>query len=130
MKNSAKFKTTFNPAGFIEILFMGNQTPDSVISAVEELVERAEKLKTEGRRVLILADVTGVQKIDISGKMARARKEAVNAMSTAEYDRIAVYGNVAVQIMVSTLVLIAGKRDRIRVFGDRFDALRWLKNEE
>ena len=59
-----------------------------------------------------------------------ARKEAVKAMKNARYDRIAVYGNVAVQIMVNTLVLIAGKRQKIRVFSDRVEALRWLKDED
>lgn len=128
MKSSDKYKTSNNPAGFIEQQFLGIQTADSVISAVEELVKRAKKLKGKQQAVYILVDVTKVPKIDISGKMARARKEAVKAMSTAEYDRIAVYGNVAVQIMVNTLVLIAGKRSKVRVFGDRITALRWLKS--
>ena len=128
MASSNKFQTTINPSGFIEQIFIGNQTPDSVIAAVEELVKRARKLKANDKKALILVDVTGVPKIDISGKMTRARQEAVKAMSNAQYDRIAVYGNVAVQIMVNTLVLIAGKRDKIKVFGDRVDALRWLKS--
>jgi predicted glycosyltransferase len=128
MKSSDKVKTSFNPAGFIEQVFIGNQTPDSVISAVEELVRRAKMLKTERKPVLILADVTKVPKIDISGKMAGARKQAVAAMATAEYDKVAVYGNVAVQIMVNTLVLIAGKRNKVRVFGNRVEALKWLKS--
>jgi len=122
-----KYRIFVNPSGFIETHFIGNQTPDSVIGAVEELVKRAEKLKLRHELVLVLVDVTKVPKIDISGKMANARKEAVKAMTSAEYDRIAVYGNMAVQIMVNTLVLIAGKRDKIRVFASRIEALRWLK---
>ncbi len=129
MSESKKVKTTFNPAGFIEQVYIGNQTPDSVIKGVTELVRRAKKLKADRKQVLILADVTGVPKIDISGKMARARKEAIQAMTTAEYDKVAVYGNVGVQILVNTLVLIAGKRDKIRVFSDRLAALKWLKSE-
>jgi len=127
MKANDKFDTSFNPAGFIEQIYKGNQTPESVIAAVNELIKRAKALKAQGEKALILVDVSAVPKIDISGKMARARQEAVKAMSTAEYDKIAVYGNVAVQILVNTLVLIAGKRDKIRVFGDRVEALRWIK---
>jgi hypothetical protein len=52
----------------------------------------------------------------------------VEAMKQAEYNRIAVYGNAAVQIMVNTLILIAGKRDKIRVFSNREEALKWLKS--
>jgi hypothetical protein len=128
MRSTKKFETFFNPAGFIEQHYKGNQTPDSVIAAVNVLVARAKKLKLDKRLALILVDVTDVPKIDISGKMARARKEAVQAMRSAEYDRIAIYGNVAVQVMVSTLVMIAGKRDKIRVFADRVEAIKWLKS--
>ena len=126
----AKFKTFDNPGGFIEQHFFGIQTSDSVIAAVNDLVERAKKLNAKNQPVFILVCVEQVPKIDISGKMAPARKQAVQAMRTAQYDRIAIYGNTAVQIMVNTLVLIAGKRDKIRVFGDRVEALRWLKNDK
>lgn len=124
---SQKFRTFSSPAGFIEQHFIGVQTPDSVIAAVHELVKRANQLNVQNKPVFILVSVEKVPKIDISGKMAPARKEAVEAMRTAQYDRIAIYGNTAVQIMVNTLVLIAGKRDKIRVFGDRVEALKWLK---
>jgi len=123
------FESFYNPAGFVEMHFFGEQTPDSVIAAITELVDWSKKLNSKKQRVLILADVTDVSKIDISGKMAPARRVAVKAMTSAKYDRIAIYGNIAVQIMVNTLVLIAGKRKQIRVFSDRLEALRWLKGE-
>lgn len=125
----AKFRTFNNPGGFIEQHFLGIQTPDSVTAAVRDLVRRSRKLNDKNRPVLILVSVEQVPKIDISGKMAPARKQAVEAMRSAQYDRIAIYGTTAVQIMVNTLVLIAGKRDKIRVFGDRVEALRWLKSD-
>jgi len=127
MSKADRFKTFYNPSGFIEQHFIGIQTPNSVISAVEDLVQRAGRLKRKKQAILILVDVTDVPKIDISGRMAKARQEAVQAMKDAEYDRIAVYGNIAVQIMVNTLVLIAGRRDKIRVFSSRIEALKWLK---
>jgi hypothetical protein len=127
MKKGALYKVFYNPAGFVEIQFMEEHTPESVIAAVRELVSWSKKLNAKQQTVLILADVTEVPKIDISGKMAPARKVAVKAMSDAKYDRIAVYGNVVVQILVNTLALIAGKREQIRVFSNRAEALRWLK---
>jgi len=129
MDKGELYKIFYNPAGFVEIHFMDEQTPDSVIAAVRELVRWSKKLNAKQQRVLVLADVTEVPKIDISGKMAPARKEAVKAMSSAKYDRIAVYGNVVVQILVNTLALIAGKREQIRVFSNRAEALRWLKGK-
>lgn len=127
MVKREKYQTFLNPSGFIEQHFIGVQTPDSVIGAVDELVKQAKKRKAKKRPVLILICVEQVPKIDISGKMAPARKQAVKAMVNTEYDRIAIYGNVAVQIMVSTLVLIAGKRSKIKVFNDRQNAVGWLK---
>jgi hypothetical protein len=129
MEMGEKYNTFYNPGGFVELCFYGEQTPESVISAVTELVDWSKKLSSKKKKIYILVDVTEVPKIDISGKMAAARKEAVRAMTTAKYDRIAIYGNVAVQIMVNTLVLIAGKRQNIKVFSDRFEGLKWLKGE-
>lgn len=128
MAKAQKFVTFDNPAGFIEQHYHGVQSADSVIRAVEELVKRAKRLRVKKEDVFILVDVSEVPKIDISGKMSRARQEAVNAMKDAEYDKIAVYGNVAVQIMVNTLALIAGRRDKVRVFASRIEALKWLKS--
>ena len=127
MDEGELYKSIYNPAGFVEIHFSGEQTSDSVIAAIDDLVKWSKKLNSKNQKVLILADITDVPKIDISGKMAPARKQAVKAMTTAKYDRIAVYGGVAVQILVNTLALIAGKRKQIRVFADRAEALRWLK---
>jgi hypothetical protein len=129
MDRGKLYKIFYNPAGFVEIHFLDEQTPDSVIGAVRELVKWSKRLNDKKQKVLVLADVTEVPKIDISGKMAPARQEAVKAMSSAKYDRIAVYGNVVVQILVNTLALIAGKRHQIKVFSDRTEAVRWLKGE-
>jgi hypothetical protein len=128
MDDGKFYKCFYNPSGFVEIHFMNEQTPDSVIAAVNELVKWSKKLNAKGEKVLILADVSDVPKIDISGKMAPARKHAVKAMADAKYERIAVYGSVPVQILVSTLALIAGKRQQIKVFSERADAVRWLKD--
>jgi hypothetical protein len=128
MNYKDKFKTFISPAGFIEQHFLGNQTPDSVIGAIDELIKGALKLKANKEPILILVSVTEVSKIDISGKMAHAHEKAVDAMKRAEYDRIAIYGSMAVQLMVNTLVLIAGKRHKIRVFDSRLEALKWLKS--
>lgn len=129
MKKSDKFTIFASPGGFIEIYFKGEQTPESVTEAVKDLVKWSKKLEARHQKMLILADVSDVSKIDISGRMAPARKVAVEAMQDANYEKIAVFGNIAVQIMVNTLALIAGKRQQIKVFPDRMHALRWLKGD-
>jgi hypothetical protein len=126
--SETKVKTSFNPAGFIEQAYIGSQTPDSIISAAEELIKRAKRLKGKGEKVLILADLSDMAKIDFNDKMARARKAAIQALAETDYDKLAVYGNAGVQVLVNTLAMIAGERHKIRVFGERIDALKWLKN--
>lgn len=123
-----KFITFHNPAGFIEQHFQGIQSAESVIGAIEDLVSRAKALKNKKKTVFILVDLSEVPKIDASSKMSRARQEAVNAMKEADYDKIAVYGDTAIQILVNTLALIAGERDKVRVFASRVEALKWLKS--
>jgi hypothetical protein len=129
MAKSDKFSSFYNPGGFVDAHFFGEQSPQDVIQAITELVRWSKKLAAKKQPTLILVDVIDVPKIDISGRMAPARQKAVEAMSQAKYDKIAVYGNTAVQIMVNTLALIAGKRQQIRVFSSRVDALKWLKGE-
>jgi hypothetical protein len=129
MAKSEKFTSFYNPGGFVDAHFFGEQSPQDVVQAINELVRWSKKLTVKKQPILILVDVTDVPKIDISGRMAPARQKAVDAMSQAKYDKIAVYGSTAVQIMVNTLVLIAGKRQQIRVFSSREDALRWLKGK-
>ena len=128
MAQAPKFETFSSPGGFIEQRYIGVQTPDSVSAAISELVKQAKKLNARNKPVLILVDVSEVPKIDTSSKMSEARKDAVQAMTSSKYKRIAVYGNVSVQVLVNTLALIAGKRRKIRVFPNRVDALRWLKD--
>lgn len=128
MSEAQKFEIFDSPAGFTEAHFIGSQSPGSLTAAVDNLVKKSARKRRKQQRVLFLVDLSDVPKIDISDKMTRVRQEVVRTMSTADYDRIAVYGNAALQILVNTLVMIAGKRDKIRVFASRIDALKWLKS--
>jgi len=129
VKTTEKFEIFINPGGFIEQRFVGSQNPESVRTAIERLIKQSEKLSSKKGRVLILVDITNISNIDVSGKMSETRGEIVEAMRQAEYDRIAIYGDLAGQVMVNTLVLIAGRRRKIRVFEDRIGALKWLKSK-
>lgn len=127
MSTSAKFELFINPAGFVEEKFYGVQTPSSVLEGMNCLIKEARKLAASGRQTLILVDITEVPKLNTSAAMKQVHKDIVQAMREETYDRIAVYGDLATQVLVNTLTLIAGKRRKIRVFSDRVDALRWLR---
>jgi hypothetical protein len=128
MRQTKKYELFFNPAGFIELHYTGAQTSDSVISASNQLFKKSAKLKSKKEPALILVDVTNVPLTNNHTKMAPARKEAVRAISSDDYDRLAVYGSVTVQVVMNTIILIAGKRDKVRVFANREDAVKWLKS--
>lgn len=128
-KKSDKYRVFYNPAGFAELQYLGDQTPESVITSTNEIVEMCKKLEKDGKPIKILVGVTQIPNIDVSKKMAKARLNAIQSMATTNYDRVAIYGNVTAQIMISTLVLIAGKRSKIKVFSTRAEALGWLKSK-
>ena len=119
-----------NPAGFIEQHFVGSQTPQEVHKAIADLKRITRRLHKEGKPVLILVDVNRVTKIDLGPKMLKARVAGMKAMRSIEYKRAAVYGPLTVQVLVNTLALVAGVRDKIRVFDSRIDAVRWLRSKK
>lgn len=127
MKGDKKYELFFNPAGFIELHFIGAQTSESIIESSRRMFKKTEKLKTDKKPALVLVDVTKIPLTNNHRQMAPARKEAVRMLSSSNYDRIAVYGSLPVQVAMNTIILIAGKRDRVRVFADRVEAIKWLK---
>jgi len=130
MNHTEKFELFISPSGFIEEKFIGRQTPESAQTAVDQLIKLTRKLKGQKKRVLILVDITGISKVNTSDRMKETRQAMVKAMKEEPYDRLAVYGNMATQVLVNTMALIAGKRNKVRVFDNRIDALKWLKNKD
>jgi len=122
-----KFKTFINPEGILEQHYFGLQTPESILGALAELEDYSKKIIDQARPILILADTSQLPKVDISPRMLKVRVAGVKTMRQINFKRAAVYGPLKVQIMVNTMALITGKQHRLRVFGDRVKAIRWLK---
>lgn len=126
-----KVETFIHPAGFVEQHYSGFQTLNSVLSGIKDLERHVNKVvKEQGKPALILVDTTSLTKVDLSRRMLNARKTAVRVMSELEYRKAAVYGPLAIQILVNTLAKISGKHKRIRVFENRLDAISWLKSKK
>jgi hypothetical protein len=85
------------------------------------------KLKADKKPALVLVDVMKITVTNNHKKMAPARKEAVRLLRESEYDRISVYGSLPVKVVMNTIIMVAGKKDKVRVFDDRLEALKWLK---
>jgi malonyl CoA-acyl carrier protein transacylase len=126
-QNSNDTKIFINPSGFIEQHYFGELDPKSILDALTQLRTYAKKLNSEDKRVLILEDVSKITKIEfLSPKMAEVRKEAAKALKNIKFERVALYGPLHLQVILTTLALIAGKRNKVQVFDNRTAAIKWL----
>lgn len=126
-KTANYVKTFLNPAGFIDQYYVGAQTPQEILAAIKRLGYYSNKLQKQEKPVLILVDVSRITKIDLSNRTLSARKAGIKAMRSVKYKRAAVCGPLPIQILVTTLALVAGAHSKVRVFENRLDAVRWLR---
>jgi hypothetical protein len=120
-------KIFINPSGFIEQHFLGELTPEDIMDGLKQLRIFAKNQETEGKEVLILEDTTKVTKLEfLSPKMAGVRKEAAKTIKEINFARTAIYGPLHIQVIVTTLALVAGKNNKVQVFETRTAAIKWL----
>jgi hypothetical protein len=120
-------KIFINPSGFIEQHYFGELDPEGVLDGLSQLRAYAKKLNYEDKTVLILEDVSKITKVEfLSPKMAEVRKAAAKAVKEIKFDRVALYGPLHFQVILTTLALVAGKRDKVKVFDSRPAAIKWL----
>jgi len=122
-KAAGRVETQLSPSGFIEQHYIGPQTADSVQKAIGSLKTYINKLKIEKKPVLILLDMSRL-KITFD---AQARMAAVKGMREVHYDRGAFYGPLRVLVLINTLAMVSGVQHKVKAFGERLDAIRWLK---
>ena len=120
-------RTFLNPGGVIEQHFVGAQNPQEILDAIKKLAVYSKRQRKTNQPVLILVDVSKITKMDLSQRTLGIRKASIKAMRAIDYESAAVCGSLSVQVMVSTLALVAGVQRKVKVFDDRIDALRWLR---
>ena len=126
-----KVETFIHPSGFVEQHYSGFQTINSVLTGLRDLEKNVNKsVKEQGKPALILVDTTGLTKVDLSRRMLGARQKGVQLMRDLNFKKAAIYGPLAIQILVNTMAKIAGVNGRLRVFENRVDAIRWLKSKQ
>lgn len=126
-----KVETFIHPSGFVEQHYTGFQTLNSVMTGLRDIEKHVNKaVKEQGKPALILVDTTGLTKIDLSRKMLGARQKGVQMMRDLNFKKAAIYGPLAIQILVNTMAKIAGVNGRIKVFESRIDAICWLKSKQ
>lgn len=118
-------ETVWSPAGFVEQKYIGNQDSASIKKGHDKLRDYSKKLSKQNKPLLILVDVTELGKTDTATHMV-----AIKGIKTIDFKRAAMYGPVATQVLVNTLALVAGKKDIIKAFANRTEALKWLLGRE
>lgn len=113
--------TFWNPAGFVQQKYTGDQTADSVSKGMENIKKCAAKKLEKNQPLLILIDITELGRTDSASHSA-----GIKGIKSMDFERAAVYGPLQAQVLVNTLVLVAGKKNRMRAFSDRSDAVKWL----
>jgi len=124
-KSTGTVKTFMNPAGFIEVHYIGRQTAESVAESVKVLQKSAKKIHASKRPVLILLDISRL-KIVFDQK---AHAVAARGLTEVPFERGAIYGPLKAQLLINTLSMVAGVQYKVRAFGDRLEAIEWLRGK-
>jgi len=120
-------KIFINPSGFIEVHFFGEQDPATITRGIKTIESYAKKLQSQNKPILILEDVSKINYIDfLSPKMAGPRKEITQAFAEIKFDRFAMCAPLYLQVILTTIALVVGKRNQIKAFDSRIDAINWL----
>jgi hypothetical protein len=120
-------KIFINPSGFIEQHYSGVLEPEVILDSLKQLHRYSKKVQAANQPVLLLEDVSKIKKLEfLSPKMAGVRKAAAAATKDIPFERAAIYGSLRVQIIASTLALVAGKRDKVQAFDNRAAEIKWL----
>lgn len=120
-KKKSSIETTWNPSGFVQQKYIGDQTSEAVEEGQKQLKKCLKKQGKDGKLLPVLIDITEIGKTDPGSHIA-----AVSGIKTIPFKRTAVYGSLSTLVLVNTLALVAGKKDKIRAFENRTDALKWL----
>lgn len=121
VNRASTIETIWNPSGFVEQKYIGDQTAEAVRKGHEQLKRCLKKQGKGAELLLVLIDVTEIGRTDPGSHVT-----AVKGIKTIPFKRTAVYGALSTQVLVNTLALVAGKKDQIRAFDNRTYALKWL----
>lgn len=115
-------KVQINHDNLIEIIFVGDQTQETVMAVSRAGKMLADRLRRQGNPVLVLVNLEGVGGSDVN-----ARRAIANTLKEFNYDRIAAYGaSKFVEKATGLVVRAIHKEDKIKVFSLRQDAVTWL----
>lgn len=111
------------PGGIIELVQVGYQTTVTIAQYQAQIDEIIRQKRATQQKALILADISG-----ITGHEPKVRDMAHDMLSS-DFDALAVVtaNNVTARLIGNWLVRLVGVGARAQFFGNRDEALAWLK---
>jgi hypothetical protein len=126
MSKSAKSVNTFiNPAGLIEQHYFGAHNGITVGAGVREANRQVQKFIKANKPPLMLVNLNEVKSTNFKARIAAAR-----GMQKVPFKKIAVYAPHNLQILINTLAIVSDKKNSVKAFDNRFEALEWLQEGE
>lgn len=121
-RQPAKNSLSVLPEGIIQLTQTGYQTMESIAEFQAEIDDFTIRQHAQGKKAIILVDVSGV-----TGHDPEVREEGRRRL-LGNYDAMAVCGtNTSLKMIVNWLIRTMGYEDRARFFESRAEALDWLK---
>ncbi|MDE2026270.1 MAG: STAS/SEC14 domain-containing protein [Patescibacteria group bacterium] len=114
-----------NDKGFIESIFHGSQTEETVIAATKQYESFYNQLKKEGKHIFSLVDIN-----DITEANSGARKAVVPILQKVPFEKIAIFGgSTIVKTLAKFMVYVSKNFTTMRYFATRSEAETWLLQE-
>jgi hypothetical protein len=112
--------------GFIIVHYDGHQTVELMDKRLDEIFILIAQLRSESKPVLLLAEMNSP-----GDSSHEVRKMGVEAISKADYDKLAIYGTSSVmKNLFNFLLNVAGQHDRVGYFESRSAAVEWLQKKD
>lgn len=113
---------TTDDSGVVVIVFRGPQNGDSVRRVKEQGFAQLEKLRAQGKKTLVLVDITALK---LSAKDSAGRAEA-KKMLNLEYEAAAIVGPSHFGLFMSYLLRGLSRSQHVRFFSNERQARKWL----
>lgn len=112
---------TITTDGILVLTQTGHQTAASVGIYQEKMDDLTDQYHKQGKKVLILVDVSGVTSHD-----PEARNEGRKRLN-GNYDAMAICGNnTAIRLIINWLIKASGNSEKVQFFSTKDEAIDWL----
>lgn len=122
MDKSKTSTVTYNPAGYLEVNFVGYSTYQSIDELRRQCEQQVEDMRMRHERLLGLVDVNAQTGFDPGSSRA-----AFQALSDIPYEKVAIVADNKIFANMADMIIAAiGKKDSTRFFTTREEAVPWL----